>query len=189
MHFTAPRIARLPVRKLLLHAAPIKDLKATKGKSPSRAAPIKDPKIIRGKAPSRAAWALKSGVRKVPSRASSPPRSRNAAKVFLQTMTECFEFAEQQCLPAGRYTEVECSIKLYKPQRGAWPFTKDGARTRVYSAKNLFGGDSRFAVKFDPMENVRQWGRLGNAEISRWSLEIQQRAYRVIWITGYKGIE
>jgi hypothetical protein len=143
MHLSAPHVVPLRARKLLPHARPIKDPEKTRRKSQA------------------GIWTLKCGVRRACPASNSPPRSRNAAKVFLQTMNECLEFATQECIPAGRYSNVECSIRLYKPQRGAWPFDKGGARTRVYSAKNLFGGDSRFAVKFDPMENVGKWEKLG----------------------------
>src|SRR5271154_5102055 len=143
IHSSAPRVAPLQVRKLLPHARPIKDPEKARRKSQA------------------GIWALKRGVRRACPASNSLPRSRNAAKVFLQTMNECLEFAKQECFPAARYSNVECSIRLYKPQRGAWPFDKGGARTRVYSAKNLFGGDSRFAVKFDPMENVSKWEKLG----------------------------
>src|SRR4051794_15856076 len=104
IHFSAPRVTPLQVRKLLPHARPIKGPEKIKRKSQT------------------SIWAFKCGFRKAPPAGNSPPRSRNAAKVFLQTMNECLEFVDQECIPAGRYSNVECSIRLYKPQRGAWPF-------------------------------------------------------------------
>jgi hypothetical protein len=59
----------------------------------------------------------------------------------------------------------------------------DGTRTRVYSVKIRFG-ESKFVVKFDLMENMRQWEKLGCNVRSQPSRRFRDLgAHRSVWIS------